>query len=193
MIRINLLPIKQLKKRAKLRQELFSLVCLFVSVLVVLAIVFQWQAMAIANLKTTNEQLTRKKADFEPLIKEMAQLQKTKELLEAKVEAIRLLKKKSNLPVHIIDEVSLRTPQDRMWLTALTQNNNTLSLQGIALDNATIAQYMQSMDSSPYFKNSELVSSSLTNVAGQKLKSFSLTISIVLPEERTEQKPASAG
>jgi type IV pilus assembly protein PilN len=193
MIRINLLPIKQLKKRARLRQELFILVCLFVFVLVSLATVFQWQAVAVANLKTTNKELTRKKAAFEPLIKEMAEVQKTKEMLDAKVEAIKLLKKKSNLPVHIIDEVSLRTPQDRMWLTALTQNNNTLSLQGIALDNATIAQYMQSMDSSPYFKNSELVNSSLTNVAGQKLKSFSLTISIVLPEEKTEPKPASAG
>ena len=189
MIRINLLPIKQIKKRAGLRQEFFGLIVLFVLVLCGLLVVFQWQATTVTGLKTTIAKLEKKKATFHKLTKEIADLQKTIGMLNAKVETIKRLKTKSSLPVHIIDEVALRTPQDRMWLTSLNQNQNGLSLQGIALDNATIAQYMQSMDASPYFINAELINSSLVEVSGQKLKSFSMTISIVVPEKKPE--PAS--
>ena len=193
MIRINLLPIKQIKKRARLRQEVFGLLVLFVAVLAGLVLIFQWQAATISGLKTTIAQLDQKKTSFNKLTKEIAELQKTKAMLDAKVEAIKRLKTKSSIAVHIIDEVALRTPQDRMWLTSLTQNPGGLSLQGVALDNATIAQYMQSMDASPYFRNAELINSSLLDVSGQKLKSFSMTISIVVPENKPEASSADAG
>jgi len=193
MIRINLLPIKQIKKRARLRKEFFGFVAAFLLVLFALGVIFQWQASSIAGLQTTIAHLNKKKASYDKLIKEIADLQKTKEMLDAKVEAIKQLKTNSSVAVHLIDEVALRTPQNRMWLTALSQNANSISLQGVALDNATIAQYMQSMDSSAYFRNAELISSSLVDIAGQKLKSFRMTVSIVVPEIKSEQTPADAG
>ena len=192
MIRINLLPIKQIKQKAALRQQVAGLLCLFLLVLVALAVTYQWQASTITSLHGSIAKLNKEKNKYNKTIKEIAELKKTKDLLDAKVNAIKQLKEKSSLAVHIVDEVATRTPQDRMWLTALTQNGSILSLQGVALDNATIAQYMQSMEESPYFKNAELMNSSLLEVSGQKLKSFSMTLTIVVPEKKADEEPAKA-
>ena len=48
-----------------------------------------------------------------------------------------------------------------------------LSVAGIALDNATIAQFMNSISASEYFSAATLSSSSQKVIAGAKLKSFS--------------------
>jgi len=192
MIRINLLPIKQIKQKAALRQQLAGLLCLFLLVLVALTVVHEWQSSTIDTLQANITSLNKEKNNYNKTIKEISELKKTRNLLEAKVNAIKQLKEKSSLAVHIIDEVATHTPQDRMWLTALTQSGSSLSLQGVALDNATIAQYMQSMEESPYFKNAELVNSSLMDVSGQKLKSFSMTLSIVVPEKKAAKEPAKA-
>jgi type IV pilus assembly protein PilN len=192
MIRINLLPIKQIKQKAVLRQQAAGLLCLFFLLLVALAVTYQWQASTIHSLHVSIDKLNKEKNNYNKIIKEIAELKKTKDRLDAKVNAIKQLKEKSGLAVHIIDEVATRTPQDRMWLTTLTQRGSTLSLQGVALDNATIAQYMQSMEESPYFRNAELVNSSLLEVSGQKLKSFSMTLTIVVPEKKADEEPAKA-
>ncbi|MEJ2689118.1 MAG: PilN domain-containing protein [Deltaproteobacteria bacterium] len=192
MIRINLLPIKQIRQKAALRQQVMGFLCLFLLVLVSLAVTYQWQASTISSLNASIAKLNKEKGRYNKIIKEIAELKKTKNLLDAKVNAIKQLKEKSSLAVHIVDEVATRTPQDRMWLTGLTQNGSTLSLQGVALDNATIAQYMQSMEESPYFMNAELKNSSLTQVSGQKLKSFSMTLTIVVPGNKTDKEPAKA-
>ena len=173
-----------------LRQQVAGLLCLFLLVLVGLAGTYQWQASTVTSLRASINDLNKEKNTYNSTIKKIAELKKTKDLLDAKVKAIKQLKEKSSLAVHIIDEVATHTPQDRMWLTNLTQSGSTLSLQGVALDNATIAQYMQSMEESPYFKNAELANSSLMDVSGQKLKSFSMTITIVVPEKKADKEPA---
>lgn len=192
MIRINLLPIKQIKQRALLRKQVAGFLCLFLLVLASLAVGHQWQASSISSLHASINSLNKEKTRYNQTINKIGQLKKTKQMLEAKVNAVKRLKEKSSLAVHIIDEVATHTPQDRMWLTSLVQAGSTLSLQGIALDNATIAQYMQSMEESPYFKNAELVNSSLQDISGQKLKSFSMTITIVVPEKKAKEEPAKA-
>jgi type IV pilus assembly protein PilN len=68
-----------------------------------------------------------------------------------------------------------------MWLSSLQQSSGLLQLQGTALDNETIAQYMQQLEASEYFEKTELTSSSQTDIAKQKLKSFSLTSTVVVP------------
>lgn len=193
MIRINLLPIKQIKQKALLRQQVAGLLCLFLLVLVVLGVGYQWQASTITSLQASINTLNKDKNRYNRTIRIIAELKKTKNQLDAKVKVIKKLKEKSDLAVHIIDEVATRTPQGRMWLTGLTQQGSTLHLQGVALDNATIAQYMQLMEESPYFKNAELANSSRKQVGGQNLKSFSMTLTIVVPEKKADKEPAKAG
>jgi type IV pilus assembly protein PilN len=87
-----------------------------------------------------------------------------------------------------LDVVADLTPANRMWLNALQQSGTTLKLTGVALDNATIAQYMIDLAKSAVFVSADLESSSQTEVAGMKLKAFTLNIGVGEAEAPEAQK-----
>ena len=75
-----------------------------------------------------------------------------------------------------------------MWLKSLKQQGTSLSLSGIALDNRTIAQFMDALKESPYVKRVNLSNASLVKVSGRDLKSFSLACSVTSPEVQTQKE-----
>ena len=181
MIRINLLPIRQMKKKQRLKTELLGFFAALVLVLLVLAV--GWFALSgkIANLQNELVALENKKQSYQPILKQIDILKKEKELVEKKLDSIKKLQAGAQVTVRVLDEVASRTPTSRMWLSSLQQSAGRLQLQGIALDNETIAQYMQQLEASEFFEKTELTSSAQTDVAKQKLKSFSLTINVITP------------
>lgn len=181
MIRINLLPIRQMKKRHRLKTELLGFSSVFVLVLLVLAV--GWFALTgkIGSLQDELVTLEQKKQSYQPILKQIDTLKKEKQMVEQKLDSIKKLQAGAQVTVRVLDEVASRTPTSRMWLSSLQQSSGRMQLQGIALDNETIAQYMQQLEASEYFEKTELTSSAQTDVAKQKLKSFSLTINVITP------------
>ncbi|MFA6498813.1 MAG: PilN domain-containing protein [Desulfurivibrionaceae bacterium] len=182
MIRINLLPIRQLKKRQRLKTELLGLSTALVLVLLVLGVLWAALAGKISNLQEELVTLEQKKQSYQPILKQIDMLKKEKQMVEQKLDSIKKLQAGAQVTVRVLDEVASRTPTSRMWLSSLQQSAGRLQLQGIALDNETIAQYMQQLEASEYFEKTELTSSAQTDVAKQKLKSFSLTINVIVPK-----------
>lgn len=183
MIRINLLPIRQLKKRAGLRNEVAAFGITFLGLLIALAVVNLMMAQNVEAIRQELKNLQAKKESYKPILKEMEQLQKEKKLLETKTQAINKLKENSQLTVRVLDEIAGRTLTSRMWITSLKETGTKLTISGVALDNATIAQYMDKLEDSPYFANAELANSSQTVIADQKLKSFGLTLDITAGQQ----------
>lgn len=181
MIRINLLPIRQMKKRQRLKTELLGFSAVFILVLLILA--GGWFALSgkIANLQDELVTLANKKQTYQPILKQIDTLKKEKQMVEQKLDSIKKLQAGAKVTVRVLDEVASRTPTSRLWLSSLQQSAGRLQLQGIALDNETIAQYMRQLEASEYFEKTELTSSAQTDVAKQKLKSFSLTINVITP------------
>jgi type IV pilus assembly protein PilN len=182
MVRINLLPIRQLKKRQKLKNELSGFSAALGLVLLVLGVGWFVLTGKIANLQGELVALEQKKQSYKPILDQIATLKKEKLVVEQKLDSIKKLQIGSKVTVRVLDEVASRTPTTRMWLSSLQQSSGLLlQLQGTALDNETIAQYMQQLEASEYFEKTELTSSSQTDIAKQKLKSFSLTTTVVVP------------
>ncbi len=176
MIRINLLPIRQLKKRKQLKNELLILFASFICVILILAGTAFTVSQKISTKKKTVAQLQSKKRSYQPILQKIKQAEQEKALLETKLETIKKLKLGSQLPVRILDEIAKLTPPERIWLKSLKLSTGSLLIQGIALDNATIAQYMQKISSSPYFSLPDLSRTTSTKIGQQTLKSFSLKI-----------------
>lgn len=186
MLRINLLPIRQLKKRAKARNQIFSFATLLMFLLLILGAVAFLQSSKIKSIEAQVSQLQNEKQKYAPILKEMKQLESTKAELENKITIIKKLKQDSAITVHILDEVANKVDSKRMWLKSLTQSANTLSLQGVALDNRTIAQFMDALKDSPYVGAVNLANASLTKISGRNLKSFSMDCSITSPSKETQ-------
>ena len=187
MLRINLLPIRQLKKRAKARNQIVSFTTLVVFLLLILGAVAFLQITKIKTIESQITQLKVEKKKYAPILKEMRRLEQAKNDLENKITIIKKLKRDSATTVHILDEVANTVDSKRMWLKSLKQQGASLSLTGVALDNRTIAQFMDALKKSPYIGVVNLSNASLTKVSGRNLKSFSLACSIVNPEKKTPE------
>ncbi len=192
MLKINLLPVRQLKKRAKAKQQLLGMGILFLSTLVLLATTGFFQAQAIDTLTSEISSLNAKKASYTPILNKIAQLKKDREELGRKTDIIKKLKSDSSLTVRVLDEVATRVDKNRMWLETLQQQNESLSLTGVALDNQTVAQFMDNLKESPVVKDVTLTNSSQKAVSGRNLKSFLLSAVVAQPQpkkpETTETK-----
>ncbi|MDK9707038.1 MAG: PilN domain-containing protein [Desulforhopalus sp.] len=187
MLKINLLPVRQLKKRASAQRQLMGMVALFVLILASLAIVGVLQAQKIKGLEENISTLNAKKASHTPTLNKIAQLKKEREELSRKTEIIKKLKTDSSLTVRLLDEVATRIDKQRMWLEALQQQNNALTLSGVALDNQTIAQFMDKLKESPFVQDVTLTNSLQKVVSGRNLKSFDLSCAVAQPESKKQE------
>ena len=181
MLKINLLPVRQLKKRAKAKKELLGMCLLFVLVLTLSGVTGVLQAQKISNLKDDITVLQKEKDSYNPTLQKIAKLKKDREEFVRKTDIIKQLKTDSSLTVRTLDEVANRIDNQRMWLDSLEQQTSSLKLSGVALDNQTIAQFMDHLKESPFVKDVTLSSSSLKVVSGRNLKSFQLNCAVAQP------------
>ena len=182
MIRINLLPVRQIKQRIRLRNEVIAF-CL--ALLLLLGALFLGAGLLnqkITTLQQVVAQLNKKKDSYTPILNKIKKLARDKNALEAKIDVIKKLKKTSQIIVRVLDEVANITPSNRIWLKSMKQSGTRVDLDGVALDNRTIAQYMKSLKKSQFFSNAVLGNSSQITVANKKLKSFKLTLTTQVQE-----------
>jgi type IV pilus assembly protein PilN len=187
MVHINLLPVRQIKKKLAARRELTILFACFLLLLGVLGGIVYFQSAAMDRLQADISRLTKEKQRHARTLKLIKQLEKDKAVIEKQIAIIKQLKKSSSLTVHILDEIANCTPADRMWLTSLSQSGTNLSISGMALDNRTIANYMEELKKSPYITSVNLASTSLKTYAGRNLKAFSLSCTITANTEKKEK------
>ena len=103
--------------------------------------------------------------------------------MQEKIKVIDVLSRKKTGPVRILQELSKITP-GKLWIISLQESDLQLTLDGIALDNETIASFMMNMERSAYFSNVELVQSQQDTQENLKLKKFNVTCQVLLPENK---------
>ncbi|HPI92595.1 MAG TPA: PilN domain-containing protein [Deltaproteobacteria bacterium] len=137
-----------------------------------------------AQLTVTNqrESLQKEIADTKVEIKrltaeagEIEKFKKQKQELERKLDVIQDLNAKKTGPVEMLDELSLIIPE-KAWLTSVTNKGDNIVLEGLAVDNPTIAAFMKQLQASKHFDNVTLVLSK--QESGQQ--KFSITCKIKL-------------
>jgi type IV pilus assembly protein PilN len=191
MLRINLLPVRQLKKRAKAKNQLLGILTGLLCLLALCFLVGFLQAKKIAAINTNIAELTSERDSFAPVLAKIEQHKKTKLELERKSAVIDKLKTDSSLTVRVLDEVASKVDNDRMWLDSLNQQGNSLQLTGVSLDNESVAQFMDNLKLSPFVREVELTDSSQKILSGRDLKSFSLSCSVAPPGTELASAPTN--
>ena len=181
MIRINLLPFRVRIRKENVRQ--FISVYLLSVVLVLVSICFLWirQNNQISVLDSRLAELTREADSFARYEKILQELMRKKEIIETKRRVIQDLQKDRDKLVRILALMSISLPAERVWFEKLLQSGNSITVEGIALSNETIAEFMRNLEVSPYVVRGSinLVHSRLTAMGGMKLREFRLTCSLL--------------
>ncbi|ADW19348.1 Fimbrial assembly family protein [Desulfobulbus propionicus DSM 2032] len=188
MIHINLLPVREIIKRNKAKQQI-NLSIIFFGALVIVLIAFgYYQSNIVKKMRDTNAALQSEKKQYDKILAEIKKIDEEKKVLATRIEVIKQLKQSSSLTVHVLDEIANLIPFRRMWLKGITQDSAQLSLTGMALDDQTIAKFMDDLENSKYIKNVTLVSSSMEKFADRDLKAFSTSCTVGFENNDTAQR-----
>lgn len=182
MIHINLLPVRDILRRKRIKNEIFLILSGMGVLVFLLAGIEIFQISSISGLKEEEAKITAEKQQYVAILNDIKKIEEEKKTLLTRVDVINQLKQSSSLTVHALDEIANFTPIGRMWLKNLSQTESQLSIGGIALDDQTIAKYLDDLESSKYIQNVSLVSSAMEMYADRSLKAFSISAQVVMPK-----------
>jgi type IV pilus assembly protein PilN len=190
MIEINLLPIREEKRKADLRQFALLLGATLLGALVLVGAV---HGKVLGDLSSARSELAATQVEVDKFKPQLAQVEKyraTKGAIEAKLAVIEELDLSRSGPVHVMDELSVHSPE-RLWITSIEASQGTLTVKGMSLDNELVALFMTSLNDSPYFTAVELQETEAKDVEGLRLNRFELTAQLVSPRRKpVEQESA---
>ncbi|NOK18042.1 PilN domain-containing protein [Corallococcus carmarthensis] len=144
MIRINLLPVRAVKKREMGRQVL----ALYAAVLIAaLAGNYFWYADRDGELQKANQgiaQTRAKIAELEKVIGEVTNINARKKEVEKKLAVLDTLRKGRNGPVRMLDALSSAMPK-KVWLKDFVEASNNVTINGSAVSHDEVAELMRGL------------------------------------------------
>jgi type IV pilus assembly protein PilN len=169
MIRINLLPFRAARKKENIRRQLMVYGLSVVLTFCIMGYTFFYLSSTLAGLKEDQKRIQDELKGYEQTIKRIGELEKKIKEIRAKLEVIRELEKNKTGPVHLLDEISMAVPREKLWLNSMKESKGTLTLTGTAMDNETIALFMTNLEKSEYISGVDLQSAKLRNISEYKL------------------------
>ena len=153
---------------------------LSVFLLLVLLVIVQWRIdkekeNTIAQISNTKKEITY----YKSLIAEVDKAKVLQKTLQDKLNVINSLRKEKSSPAKVLDELSIDKPE-KIQLESLRKEGGKLGIEGIALDDETVANFMTNLRKSKVFKNVDLIVSEQIEQSKIKLKKFILSCEISL-------------
>ena len=195
MIRINLLPFRAARKKENIRRQ----VSIFMLSLVFLLIIFFYYNFSLSNkidsLNTNIKNTKTELAKYNKINDEIAQIKKKLNNLKKKLAVMKTLEANRFEPTRLLDIMTQVVVPKRMWLTRLESKGKNVKINGIAMDNKTVADFMVRLEDCGLFKEVDLKTLKRTKAQGTELKSFTINCTkkpLIGPESNNKLENAKA-
>ena len=196
MIRINLLPHREAKRKQK-QAAFAALLALggLVGVALVL-LVGGYNASRIAAQNQRNLVLKNANAELDKKISKIASLKAEIEALKARQQAVEDLQGDRNQPVYLLDELVRQTP-DGVYLKGFKQDGQRVMLNGFAQSQERVAELLRNLSgNSPWLEHPDLTEVRATTLAqskaGRKVVEFTLNVAIKRVRANDDDKQGTA-
>lgn len=191
MIRVNLLPHREEKRKAR-REQFYALAGL----LVVLAGVIWFLGFSAINgyisaQQDTNDYLEKEISVLKKQIDEISSLKQQTDALLARKQVIESLQGNRAQTVTLFDELLRRVP-DGIRLVSLSQDARKVDLSGEALSEARVSTLIRALEGSPLLEHAVPIEiRAIPSASGNTLFSFQLTVMIAQPAAAEADKSKS--
>lgn len=174
MIRINLLPFRTIRKKENIRQQLsiFLLSTVFLSI--ALAYFNISLNGKINNLHSEIEKTKKDLDDYQKIRKEIADIRDRLTILKKKTGVITNLELNRKEPIHLLDVMTDMVVANRMWFTSFEKQEDMVNIEGVALDNKTVADFMTRLEGTKLFANVNLKTLKQKKLQNYNLNSFQI-------------------
>ncbi len=192
MIRVNLLPHRQIRRET--RQREFGLMALF-SAIAAAVIIFLGYTFINAKIEAQAERNARLDTAIVKLDKEIADIKDLKDQISTMLErkqVVENLQTNRSQAVIVLDELSRQLPEG-MYLKNIKQQGNVISIEGVADTNARVATLVRNLSTSNWMELPNLVEIKSVVVNTLKQNAFALNVNIKVPKAETDEKSVKGG
>ncbi|MFK2878416.1 PilN domain-containing protein [Rhodanobacter hydrolyticus] len=193
MAHVNLLPWRTERRKLREREFYGQLGAAFVAGLGFVLLWALWMGARIDNQNYRNTILQGEIKQLDVKIDKIKELDKVRDHLLARKQIIEQLQADRSKMVHLFDEL-VKTIPNSVRLTALKQAGDTMSLDGVAQSNASVAEYMRNIEASPWMGHVDLRSTVNTHDASRTPYGFGLSVGLGKPkaDDNGTAAPASS-
>jgi type IV pilus assembly protein PilN len=184
MIRINLLPFRAARKKENVRRQVSVFLLSLALVIIIAVIAHVWFNNRIAGLNERIESTKAQVAKYNKINEEIAEIKKKLAVLDKKIEVIKTLDMNRKAPVRLMDSMTQLLVANRMWFTRMDYKDAGIKLDGIALDNQTVADFMTRVQEFPDYQEVKLASIKQERFPNKdlNLKRFGVTFTKAAPK-----------
>ena len=191
MIRINLPPHRELKRK---RQQQQFLVMLGVVVALGAAIWFGGHSYLSDQLEQQDGRNAYLESEVATLDKQIAEIKKLKELTVALLQrkkVVESLQANRAETVYLLDQLVRQLP-DGVYLKAIQQKGNQVNITGYAQSNARVSTFMRNLEASQYLEKPSLIEIKAVTERNTRLSEFSLAVFLArTKDEAAGSKPGA--
>lgn len=187
MIRVNLLPHREEKRKAR-RTQFYALSA---AVLVLAALIWLFGFLTISRwIAAQDEKNAFLRTEIATLDKDIAEIKQLKEKMDiqlARNRVIEALQATRAETVHLFTELARQVPEG-ISLKSVKQTGRKITLNGLAQANARVSELMQKLDASPLLERPVLIEIKAANLDRRRISEFNLTIDITQQTATTDKK-----
>jgi len=193
MARINLLPWRAERRKQREREFYIQLGLAFGAALVVLIAWSFWMDARIDNQGDRNTYLQGEIKQLDDRIAKIKDLEKVRADLLQRKQIIEQLQANRSQMVHLFDELVKTIPASAR-LSGMKQSAQSMSLDGVAQSNSSVAEYMRNIEGSPWMGHVDLRKTENTHDGSRMPYRFGLDVRLNSPADTAgDAAPAAAG
>ena len=185
MARINLLPWREAERKRRQREFLIAGAMAVAFTLLLAGLVHLQIEAWISGQQARNGLLEQEIAKINRQIKEIEELEETKNNLLSRMNIIQQLQESRPEVVRLFDELVFAIP-DGVFLTKIEQTGRSVVLEGRAQSNARVSAFMRNVEGSGWIGNPRLLLIEHKDKTGTGLSHFRLTFDQVRPKAEGE-------
>jgi type IV pilus assembly protein PilN len=193
MIRINLLPHREARRRERKHNFYALLVASALMGMLVVIGVASYNASRLAQQEHRNIFIKAENAKLDLQIREIASLKQEIDGLKARQQAVEDLQSDRNQPVYLLVELVKQAPEG-VYLRSLKQLGQKVTLSGVAHSNERVSELLRNLgNNSHWLERPELVEIRAVQVSAKDVrKAFDFTINVGIRRPRDIQPPTAA-
>lgn len=199
MIRVNLLPHREQKRKARVRRFIvLSAISVGIGFAIVAAAYLGISAQ-IASQDERNTFLDQENSKLDKQIAEIETLKKERQLLLDRKKVVERLQSNRSEAVQVLDQLVRQLPEG-VYLREIHQKDDSVTLNGYAQSSARVSTLMRGLNDSPIFEQPNLIEIKAATVNNTRVSEFNLTVKITreVPEadatkQKAKGKPTGSG
>jgi type IV pilus assembly protein PilN len=194
MIPINLLPHREVRRKAQQRQFLVLAATTVGVGIGAVILVHGFLAQRIETQNSRNHYLELKIAELDKEIDEIKKLKEQTVSLLARKRVVESLQSNRTEAVRLLDQLVRQLP-DGLYLKQVKQTGDVVNVQGYATSNARVSTLMRNFEASPWLEEPKLVEIKAVKLKDANVNEFNLNVKLTRPKDdgtQDDKKPAAS-